>query len=110
MTPMDKIWVLLAEYNTLRAEVLAARSNMGQGAGIFAAAFMANIAFGFSTGSRYPEVPIMIGILLVGYFAVLFRWNDNNTISFRRKRPETDAGIPIIRQIKNKAEATDVHS
>jgi hypothetical protein len=93
MNPMDKIWILLAEYNTLRAEVLAARNNVGHGAGIFAAAFVANIGFGFSAGSRYPEVPIIIGILLVGYFAALYRWNENNTISFTRRLRELEAEI-----------------
>jgi len=48
MEGKDKITVLLAEYNSLGQEVIAARTNVGQGAGIFSAAFMANIAFGFS--------------------------------------------------------------
>ncbi|SDG68039.1 hypothetical protein SAMN05216338_100261 [Bradyrhizobium sp. Rc2d] len=44
MEGKDKITVLLAEYNSLGQEVIAARTNVGQGAGIFSAAFMANIA------------------------------------------------------------------
>ena len=41
MEPSQKIPILLAEYNALRAEVLAARVNVGQAAGIFAAAITA---------------------------------------------------------------------
>ena len=93
MNAMDKISVLLAEYNTLRAEVLAARSNVGQGAGIFSAAIMANFAFGFSVGKDYLEMPIIIGMLAVLYFGFLFAWNEKNTISFTRMLRELEAEI-----------------
>jgi hypothetical protein len=93
MNAMDKIWVLLAEYNTLRAEVLAARNNVGQGAGIFSAAIMANFAFGFSAASKNSAIPIIIGILAVAYFACLFAWNENNTISVTKRIRELEAQI-----------------
>lgn len=85
MNRMDKIWILLAEYNTLRAEVLAARNNMGQGASILAAALMAIIAFGYSAGKDYVALTIILGMFAIGYFAALFAWNEKNTISFTRR-------------------------
>jgi hypothetical protein len=50
MDASHKISILLAEYNTLRAEVLAARTNIGQAAGVFSSAIMADIAFAFLSG------------------------------------------------------------
>ncbi|MGL9621564.1 hypothetical protein QRQ56_26460 [Bradyrhizobium sp. U531] len=93
MNPMDKIWILLAEYNTLRAEVLAARSYMGQGAGIFAAALMANIAFGYSAGKDYLALTIILGMLTLVYFVALFAWNEKNTISATARLRELEAEI-----------------
>ncbi|WP_279684775.1 hypothetical protein [Bradyrhizobium sp. SSUT18] len=90
---MDKIWILLAEYNTLRAEVLAARSYMGQGAGIFAAAFMANIAFGYSAGKDYLALTIILGIFVVAYFAALYAWNEKNTISCTARLRNLESAI-----------------
>ena len=45
MDASQKIPVLLAEYNTLRAEVLAARGNVAQASSILTATLMADFAF-----------------------------------------------------------------
>lgn len=74
MEAKDKIAILLAEYNTLRQEVLAARANVHQGVGVFSAAIMADVAFGFSYARGNPEVPIIIGLLAFLYIWALVRW------------------------------------
>jgi hypothetical protein len=95
MDTKDKLSVLLAEYNALRAEVLAAR-NVGQGASIFFTVIMANFAFGFSVGKAYLEAPILIGMFAVFCFGSLFAWNENNTISFTRRLRELETEINAL--------------
>jgi hypothetical protein len=93
MDVKDKITILLAEYNTLRQEVMAARTNVGQGAGVFAAAIMADVAFGFSYGKNNPEVAIIVAILAVFYFGALVMWNEKGTTSFTRRLREIENEI-----------------
>lgn len=72
MEPKDRIAVLLAEYNTLRTEMLAARTSITQAIGIGA--------------------PVFVGLLPGGYFSAAFAvflaavfiaiWNDLNTRAF----------------------------
>jgi hypothetical protein len=93
MEVRDKIIILLAEYNTLRQEVMAARTNIGQGVGIFFAAIMADIAFGFSYGKNVPEVTIIIAILAFFYIGGLVFWNEKGTTSFTRRIREIENEI-----------------
>lgn len=93
LNPMDKIWILLAEYNTLRAEVLAARSNVGQAAGIFFAAIMVNFTLAFSVAKGNPEIPIIIATSLFLYLGFLIAWNAKNTRSFTKRLREIEAQI-----------------
>lgn len=96
-----KVAILLAEYTTLRQEVIAARTNLGQGFGTFSTAMMANVAFGFSW-SPNPVVPICIGLGLMLYLWALMIWNENNTASFTRRLRELEreinnvAGEPLM--------------
>jgi hypothetical protein len=94
MDAYQKVSILLAEYNTLRAEVLAARGNVAQAAGIFSTTFMANIAFAFSSANpgRW-QVPCAIGAAIVVYFCVLAGWNEKNTQSFTHRLREIEAEI-----------------
>jgi len=92
-----KVPVLLAEYNTLRAEVLAARSNVAQAAGIFAATLMADIAFANSAANTGPWcVPWAICAVIVLYFCVLVGWNEKNTQSFTHRLRELEPEINAL--------------
>jgi hypothetical protein len=94
----EKISILLAEYNTLRAEVLAARGNVAQAVGIFAASILADCAFGgtiiITQGVTWWVVlPIFIGVSIVIYFVGLACWNDKNTQSFTRRLRQIEKQI-----------------
>jgi hypothetical protein len=94
MDAHQKVPILLAEYNTLRAEVLAARGNAGQAAGIFSATFMANIAFANSSANTGPWwVPWAIGAAIAVYFCVLIGWNEKNTRGFTHRLREIEPEI-----------------
>jgi len=72
MEPKDQVSALLAEYNTLRAEVLAARNAVVQGIGIGTPVCAALVPVGY-----YSVVGVVvIVIVLIGI------WNDQNTRAF----------------------------
>jgi hypothetical protein len=90
----QKISILLAEYNTLRAEVMAARSNVAQAAGIMSATLMAIFAFKYSTSMKGP--PLLPWALLASaviYFAILLTWNEMNTRGFTSRLRELEEEI-----------------
>ena len=69
MDDNDKIPILMAEYNTLRAEVLAARSNVAQAISITFATLMGVVGFSFSTGIKGPSwVPWAIAAIRARLF------------------------------------------
>jgi hypothetical protein len=72
MEPKDRITILLAEYNTLRAEVLAARVAVAQAIAIGAPLSVALLSAG------YYSVAATVLIIVV-LFAI---WNDQNTRAF----------------------------
>jgi hypothetical protein len=91
MEAKEKLPMLLAEYNTLRQEVIAARTSVAQGAGIFSAAIIGAILFGFSSGRSNPEFAIMIGIVAVVYICALVVWNEKVTTSLTRRLRELES-------------------
>jgi hypothetical protein len=93
-TVREKIAVLLAEYNTLRQEVIAARTNLGQGFHVFSVVVMADIVF-LNSSSRW-DVAIIIFILALAYLGVLCAWNDKNTASFTRRLRELELEINSV--------------
>jgi hypothetical protein len=94
MEDEQKVSILLAEYNTLRAEVLAARSYVMQAIGIAAAVIMGIIGFCFSQGvSGHEWVPWTIGTIAFVYLGFTYTWNDINTRSFTKRLRELEADI-----------------
>jgi hypothetical protein len=75
--------------------VIAARTNLGKGFGIFSAAMMANVGFGFSS-SPSVVVPIYIGLGLILYIWALWVWNEKNTASFTRRLRELEREINSV--------------
>ena len=63
MQEQTKINILLAEYNTLRAEVLAARANVAQGVGIAVPVLMGLLALGSSESLKDHAVTSECGLL-----------------------------------------------
>ena len=86
MDDNDKIPILMAEYNRLRAEVLAARSNVAQAIRLTFATLMGVFGFSFSTGFQGPSwVPWAIAAIALGYFAFTIIWNKKYTGNFTRR-------------------------
>ena len=93
-TIREKIAVLLAEYNTLRQEVIAAKTNLGQGFHVFSVIVMADIAF-LNRSGRW-DVAIIIFMLASLYLGALYIWNDKNTASFSRRLRELEREINSV--------------
>jgi hypothetical protein len=94
MDPGQKLSILLAEYNTLRAEVMAARANVGQAGGVMAAAIMAIFAFKYSTSMKGPSLlPWVLLATAITYFAILLGWNEMNTRGFTSRLRELEEEI-----------------
>jgi protein-S-isoprenylcysteine O-methyltransferase Ste14 len=86
MDDNDKIPILMAEYSTLRAAMLAARSNVAQAIRITFATLMGVVGFSFSTGIKGPSwVPWAIAAIALGYFAFTFLWNKKYARNFTRR-------------------------
>lgn len=83
MEPSQKISVLLAEYNTLRAEVMAARGNVAQAVGLTVPVIMGLVGLSFSP-SLGPPIWIIgaITAIAVAYLGLHFMWNEANTKHF----------------------------
>ena len=83
MDPSQKISVLLAEYNTLRAEVLAARSNVAQAISLTVPVLMGLIGLSYSTNFAIPSRVLwtVTGVAII-YLVINFAWNDWNTRKF----------------------------
>jgi hypothetical protein len=86
LTQSQKISVLLAEYDTLRTEVMAARASVVQAIGLAAAVTMGVIGFAFSTSFSGPRwVPWFIGTLALLYVCASCAWNEINTRKFTKR-------------------------
>jgi|SRR5580700_3295674 hypothetical protein len=101
MDASQKIPVLLAEYNTLRAEVLAARGNVAQASSILTATLMADFAFAgtliFNQVYKWwLALPFFIMLFVFGYFWALVNWNETNTRNFTRRLREIEKQIHEI--------------
>jgi protein-S-isoprenylcysteine O-methyltransferase Ste14 len=93
MNDDQKVSILIAEYNALRAETLAARSYVAQAIGITAAVLMGVIAFTFSTNFSGPKwAPWSMAAVALAYLALTVVWNEINTRRFtsRLRALETD--------------------
>ena len=90
-----KIPVLLAEYNTLRSEVMTARTNVTQTITITATIVVAALGFTFKTGVTWHAVILFAAVtslaLLYLYFA--FRWNERNTRAFTSRIREIESDV-----------------
>jgi hypothetical protein len=91
MEPSHKIAVLLAEYNTLRAEVLAARGNVLQAIGLTVPIVMGLVGLAFSPTLALPRW-IIWGIPVAGFFylCISFVWNEINMHKFTKQLREID--------------------
>ena len=83
MEPKDKISILLAEYNTLRAEVMAARNNVAQAIGLTVPVIIGLIGLSYSTSLAAPGwVLWAIVCSALVYLGLILFWNDLNTRAF----------------------------
>lgn len=84
--PLDechKVAILVAEYNTLRTEVVAARASVAQAIGLSSAVLMGVVAFSFSTNFSGPNwVPWAIAAMAIIYVGLSCAWNEVNTRKF----------------------------
>jgi hypothetical protein len=86
MDPSQKISILLAEYNTLRTEVLAARSNIAQAVGLMVPVVMGLIGLTFSSTLKFPKwLALAAGVCAVFYVFGAFAWNEFNTRKFTKQ-------------------------
>src|SRR6266849_5998233 len=86
MDPSQKISVLLAEYNTLRAEVLAERSNVAQAIGLTVPVVMGLIGLSFSSTLNLPKwIVLTIALCAILYLCATFAWNEINTRKFTKQ-------------------------
>jgi hypothetical protein len=86
MDPSQQISVLLAEYNTLRAEILAARSNVAQAIGLTVPVVMGLIGLSFSSTLNLPTwIVLTIAIGAIVYLCATFAWNEINTRKFTKQ-------------------------
>ena len=94
MEEHQKIAILLAEYNTLRAEVLAARSYVAQAVSITAAVVMGVIGFSFSTSFKVPTwVPWCVTGVAIAYLGITFGWNEASTRRFTKRLRALEADV-----------------
>jgi hypothetical protein len=84
MDPSQKISVLLAEYNTLREEVLAARGNIAQAVGLWVPVIAGIVGASFSKQLTLHRRNIIriIAISAVIYLGASLIWNEINTRNF----------------------------
>jgi hypothetical protein len=94
MDENQKISILIAEYNTLRAEVLAARSYVAQAFGITAGVAMGILGFAFSANLSVPKWAVFaVGAVAVTYLVGTVVWNDINTRKFTKRIRALEADI-----------------
>lgn len=86
-----KVSVLLAEYSTLRSEVLAARSNIAQALSLMVAVQIGVFGIGMDRGAAWVVVTAFI--LAAGYFLLIAAWNEVNTHKFTKRIREIEAAI-----------------
>jgi hypothetical protein len=84
MDSSQKISILLAEYSTLREEVLAARGNLAQAVGLWVPVIAAVIGASFSKKltSHNKNIIRIIAISAAVYLSASLIWNEVNTRSF----------------------------
>src|SRR5438105_3339506 len=84
MEAKDRISILLAEYNTLRAEVLTARTNVVQAISVGTPFVLALGGVYFTVhGHKFVSGIAMLAILIVVTSVAV--WNDLNTRSFTKR-------------------------
>jgi hypothetical protein len=81
--PKERLTILLAEYNTLRAEVLAARAAVAQAIGIGAPLALGLMGLAFSAPDEWPKCPFFVfaALIIVSAVAIAY-WNNGNTRAF----------------------------
>jgi hypothetical protein len=88
----QKITILLAEYNTLRTEVITARIEVTKAIGlIFGVLAGSSIFSGRLVGS--PWLSFLGIVLAVGYLGVAILWTSKNTESFTARLRELEEEI-----------------
>ena len=90
----QKITILLAEYNTLRAEVMAARSAFHQAIRIGITVLIALVGFALSKGiaSHYWVIWLIASAVALLLLSLVY-WNDVNTFKFTARLRELEAEI-----------------
>ena len=90
----QKISVLLAEYNTLRAEVMAARGATTQAVSLMLPVILAMAGYHFSKRPALPKW-VSAGVFGLGalYIVVALGWNEFNTRHFTERLRILEADI-----------------
>jgi hypothetical protein len=90
----QKISILLAEYNTLRSEVLAARSYIAQAAAITAGVLMGVLGLTFSANLPLARwAGLSMSVIAIVYLGSAFVWNELNTRKFTKRLRELEKDI-----------------
>jgi len=93
MDDSQKVAILIEEYKTLRAEVLAARSYVAQAIGITAAVMMGVLGLSFSSFSRPHWVTWTVAGVALAYLGGTLAWNEINTRHFAKRLRALEADI-----------------
>src|SRR5262245_32997097 len=94
MGESQKITILLAEYNTLRNEVIAARANVAQAIGLVAVVLMGILGLIYSSnGPGDPRILKFIFVCAAGYLGFTLWWNEGNTRTFTRRLREIERDV-----------------
>jgi hypothetical protein len=89
----QKISVLLAEYNTLRTEVIAARGNVAQAISLASAVIMAALGYKFSKDGFDWFQFAQVAASALAYLGFTFWWNEKNTRTFTARLREIEGDI-----------------
>ena len=94
MNDSQKVSILMAEYNTLRAEVLAARSYLAQAIGITSAVMIGVIGFSSSPNFLGPQwTPWALAAIAFTYLGGTFISCEISTRRFTKRLREIEADV-----------------
>jgi hypothetical protein len=105
MTPAEKVTIIMHEYDTLRAELIAKNANVTQIVaqatlvmiGIISAVLLAYEAFGLS-----PSLSIFFGttsvILCLAVVGISYVWLDRDTVKLSRRLRQIEASVNNLAQ------------
>jgi hypothetical protein len=90
----QKIQVLLAEYNTLRADVLDARSSLAKAAALTAAVIVGVFAVYYTSAFSGPKwAPLILVVAALASLLITYAWMEGATQGFTRRIRQLEADI-----------------